>query len=71
MRATILGACGLVSDGSFENVVQIRGDIGESDSVQWVLDEHGITNVIHLAALQVPFSARTRRWGRRSTWSAR
>lgn len=45
----------LMSDEQLENVVQIRGDISELDSVQWVLDEHGITNVIHLAALQVPF----------------
>lgn len=45
----------LMSDEQLEQVVQIRGDIRELDAVQWVLDEHEITNVIHLAALQVPF----------------
>ncbi len=45
----------LMSDAELEQVVQIRGDIRELDTVQWLLDEHAITNVIHLAALQVPF----------------
>lgn len=45
----------LMSDQQLERVVQIRGDIRDLDAVQWVLDEHEITNVVHLAALQVPF----------------
>ena len=33
----------------------IAGDITDLPALERVLDEHGITNVIHLAALQVPF----------------
>ena len=33
----------------------IAGDITDLDAVERALDEHEITNVIHLAALQVPF----------------
>jgi nucleoside-diphosphate-sugar epimerase len=36
-------------------VVRVRGDITDLDGLERVLDEHAITNVIHLAALQVPF----------------
>jgi len=36
-------------------VPHVAGDIAEGASVEHALDEHGITNVIHLAALQVPF----------------
>jgi nucleoside-diphosphate-sugar epimerase len=38
-----------------EAVPHVAGDISDLDAVERVLDEHGITNVIHLAALQVPF----------------
>jgi UDP-glucuronate 4-epimerase len=31
------------------------GDIGDLDALEGVIDRHRITNVIHLAALQVPF----------------
>ena len=33
----------------------VQGDITGLDAVERVLDEHGITHVAHLAALQVPF----------------
>jgi UDP-glucuronate 4-epimerase len=33
----------------------VQGDITDLATIERVLDEHGITNVIHLAALQVPF----------------
>ena len=33
----------------------VAGDITDLPALERVLDEHGITNVIHLAALQVPF----------------
>ena len=33
----------------------VRGDISDLEAVERALDEHEITNVIHLAALQVPF----------------
>ena len=36
-------------------VTFVTGDITDLASVEAVLDGHGITNVIHLAALQVPF----------------
>ena len=36
-------------------VPHVVGDISDLYSVERALDEHGITNVIHLAALQVPF----------------
>ena len=38
-----------------EAIPHRRGDIGELAAVEAVLDEGSITNVIHLAALQVPF----------------
>ena len=37
-------------------VVLVRGDITQLASVAAALDEHHVTNVIHLAALQVPFA---------------
>jgi nucleoside-diphosphate-sugar epimerase len=36
-------------------VPHVVGDITDGASLEHALDEHGITNVIHLAALQVPF----------------
>ena len=36
-------------------VVRVRGDITDLQLVERVLDEHAVTHVIHLAALQVPF----------------
>ena len=33
----------------------IEGDITDLASIERTIDEHGITNVVHLAALQVPF----------------
>jgi UDP-glucuronate 4-epimerase len=36
-------------------IVHVRADITDLAAVERVLDEHAITNVIHLAALQVPF----------------
>ncbi len=33
----------------------VRGDITDLAAVEAVLDEHGITRIVHLAALQVPF----------------
>ena len=38
-----------------ERVVRVRGDITDLKLVERVLDEHAVTHVIHLAALQVPF----------------
>ena len=36
-------------------VTLVRGDITDLDALGRVLDEHAITRVVHLAALQVPF----------------
>ena len=36
-------------------VTLVEGDVTDSASVGRALDEHGVTNVVHLAALQVPF----------------
>jgi nucleoside-diphosphate-sugar epimerase len=33
----------------------VEGDIADLDALERLLESHGITNVIHLAALQVPF----------------
>jgi UDP-glucuronate 4-epimerase len=38
-----------------EAVPHVVGDITDGASLEHALDEHAITNVIHLAALQVPF----------------
>jgi UDP-glucuronate 4-epimerase len=38
-----------------ERATLVTGDITDLGALERVLDEHGITNVIHLAALQVPF----------------
>ena len=37
------------------SITHVNGDITDLRTVERVLDEHAITNVIHLAALQVPF----------------
>jgi UDP-glucuronate 4-epimerase len=38
------------------SVALVRGDITDLASLERALDEHEITNVLHLAALQVPFA---------------
>jgi nucleoside-diphosphate-sugar epimerase len=45
----------IMSPDELENVTFLAGDITDLESVERALDEQGITNVIHLAALQVPF----------------
>lgn len=45
----------VMTPNELERVTLVTGDITDLDAVQRVLDEHAITNVIHLAALQVPF----------------
>src|SRR5213595_1969788 len=44
-----------MSDDEIGRVRRRQGDITDLDQVERVLDEDGITHVIHLAALQVPF----------------
>ena len=45
----------LLDDGELAGLERVRGDITDLDAFERTLDEHAITHVIHLAALQVPF----------------
>jgi nucleoside-diphosphate-sugar epimerase len=46
----------LVMDAAaLAEVARVRGDITDAEQLERVIDEHGVTRVIHLAALQVPF----------------
>jgi len=45
----------LLSDDELAALARVRGDITDLEGVERVLDEHAITHVVHLAALQVPF----------------
>jgi nucleoside-diphosphate-sugar epimerase len=45
----------LLSDDELAALTRVRGDITDLEGVERVLDEHAITHVVHLAALQVPF----------------
>jgi UDP-glucuronate 4-epimerase len=46
----------IMQDDEIDTVTFVKGDITDLGSVEAALDAHGITNVIHLAALQVPFA---------------
>jgi UDP-glucuronate 4-epimerase len=46
----------IMSDEELEQVTFVKGDITDGESIGQALDEHGTTNLIHLAALQVPFA---------------
>lgn len=45
----------LMSGDRLARVTLVQGDVTDREALGRVLDEHGITNVIHLAALQIPF----------------
>ena len=45
----------LLEPDEMRNATLVAGDITDLGAVERAVDEHGITNVIHLAALQVPF----------------
>jgi nucleoside-diphosphate-sugar epimerase len=45
----------ILEPGELERVTLVTGDITDLAAIERVIDEHGITNVVHLAALQVPF----------------
>ena len=55
---------------ALERVTLVRGDITDFDQVDRAIEEHGVTHVIHLAALQVPFCRADPVRGARSTSSA-
>jgi UDP-glucuronate 4-epimerase len=44
----------VLSDDERARVTLVEGDVTDASAVGAALDEHGITNVVHLAALQVP-----------------
>jgi len=46
----------IMSDEELSRVTFVKGDITDSESIGRALDEQGTTNLIHLAALQVPFA---------------
>jgi nucleoside-diphosphate-sugar epimerase len=45
----------VLDDAQLAGLTRIAGDVTSLDQLEAALDEHVITNVIHLAALQVPF----------------
>ena len=45
----------ILTDDELAAVPLVAGDITDLDSVERAIADHGITNVIHLAALQIPF----------------
>jgi nucleoside-diphosphate-sugar epimerase len=45
----------VLSDAERARVTVVEGDVTDAAAVGSALDEHGITHVVHLAALQVPF----------------
>jgi UDP-glucuronate 4-epimerase len=40
---------------ALDRLTLVRGDITDRHAIERAIDEHGVTHVIHLAALQVPF----------------
>ncbi len=47
----------LLDDGALARVTRVRGDIADPLAVREAVLDHGITNVLHLAALQIPACA--------------
>jgi UDP-glucuronate 4-epimerase len=45
----------VLPDEERARVTLVEGDVTDLDAVGAALDDHGITNVVHLAAMQVPF----------------
>jgi UDP-glucuronate 4-epimerase len=45
----------ILEPGERERATLVQGDVTDLAAIERVIDEHGITNVVHLAALQVPF----------------
>jgi UDP-glucuronate 4-epimerase len=45
----------VLPDEERARVTLVEGDVTDLNAVGAVLDDHGITNVVHLAAMQVPF----------------
>ena len=47
----------LLSEAEFANLPFVRGDVTKIEDVDRAVAEQGVTHIIHLAALQVPFCA--------------
>ena len=45
----------ILDDEERARVTLVAGDVADGDALAGALDEHGVTGVVHLAALQVPF----------------
>jgi nucleoside-diphosphate-sugar epimerase len=45
----------ILDPGELDRLTLVEGDITDLSMLERVMDDHGITNVVHLAALQVPF----------------
>jgi UDP-glucuronate 4-epimerase len=45
----------VLDDAELARVTLVRGDVTDAEALGHSFDEHGITHVVHLAALQVPF----------------
>jgi UDP-glucuronate 4-epimerase len=45
----------VLDEGELARVTLVQGDVTDGEAVGKALDEHEVTNVVHLAALQVPF----------------
>ena len=45
----------ILEPNELERVTLVNGDVTDLGALERVLEEHAITNVIHLAALQIPF----------------
>jgi UDP-glucuronate 4-epimerase len=45
----------VLDDAERDRVTLVEGDVADGTALGRALDEHGITRVVHLAALQVPF----------------
>jgi nucleoside-diphosphate-sugar epimerase len=46
----------LLEADELDGLELVRGDLTDLEAIERALDEHGITHVVHLAAMQVPFA---------------
>ncbi len=60
----------ILDESERERVTLVPGDVTDAEAVGRALDEHQVTRVVHLAALQVPFCRADPSAARASTSSA-
>jgi len=61
----------ILSDEEIAQIEFVRGDITDFNQVNALFENHGVTHVVHLAGLQVPFCRAnpvTRRAGQRGRY---